>query len=76
MVKSTTGDTFYSLTEGDRMPFFYTLRKVIFRFDIDFWTAPIYSHFNSGKVVFERLFSKYTFTHTHLEAYAYIHTYL
>lgn len=48
------------------MSFFYMFRKVIFRFDIDFWAASIYSHFKSSKVVFKHLFSIYIFTHTRI----------
>lgn len=61
MVKSISGDTVYSLIESDLMPFFYMLRKVIFRFDINFWAAPIYSHFEGSKVIFKHLFSIYAY---------------
>lgn len=49
MVKSIPGDTLYSLTESGLMPFFYTLRQIIFRSDTDVWAVLIYRHFKEVK---------------------------
>lgn len=49
MVKSIPGDALHSLTESGLMPFFYTLRKIIFRSDTDIWAVLIYRHFKEAK---------------------------